>query len=375
MFFLLPGELPLDAVFGWVVAQLRLEGFHDFVGVVALEHIGSEGHRSVEVLALDRVVGRGSARGGDGGDGHLLDLAIGLAAEDDLLVHQGVRIVPVGVGKTEVDWVVVFPILVAADLPAEEGAPQGESDLLGAQPIAAGLVAVDGDGHLRLGLLDVQFEAFNAVDACVFDEALHAVGVGQGGFVFGAGDLDVDRQPLGRSIGVLGGANDGVRVALDLLADGVEDVGGPEAFAVLELDKADRDAAFVRCGAELGPFGWVGGAFAHLGDHGVGQELLLLPVGIGPEEFGPVDGGHDHLLDLLGDAVGLLDVGADGHVDVDIDVLRLVLGEELHLRWEEAEQDQRAEKQTDHAVEEKPRLGAAQGKPEHALIHVFQGRE
>ena len=103
--------------------------------------------------------------------------------------------------------------------------------------------------------------------------------------------------------------------------------------------------------------------------------MLLLAVGIGPEEFGPVDGGHDHFFDLLGDAVRLFDVRADGHVDVDVDVLRLVLGEELHLRREDAEEDERPEQQTDHAVEEEPGFGTAQGKSEDAFIHVFQGGE
>ena len=86
-------------------------------------------------------------------------------------------------------------------------------------------------------------------------------------------------KSLRRPIRVLGGADDGVRVALHLLANGVEDICGAVAVAVLELDEADRDAALVRGGAELGPFCGVGRAFADLGDDGVGQELLLLAVG------------------------------------------------------------------------------------------------
>ena len=37
---------------GQMVAQLCLEGLHDFVGVVAFEHIGAEGHGPVQMLRL-----------------------------------------------------------------------------------------------------------------------------------------------------------------------------------------------------------------------------------------------------------------------------------------------------------------------------------
>ena len=37
LLFLLSGEFPLDAACAWVVAHWRLDGGHDFVGVVALE--------------------------------------------------------------------------------------------------------------------------------------------------------------------------------------------------------------------------------------------------------------------------------------------------------------------------------------------------
>ena len=91
------------------------------------------------------------------------------------------------------------------------------------------------------------------------------------------------------------------------------------------------------------------------------------------EKFGAVDGLHDHALDLLGDPVGLLDVRADGHVDVDVDILRLVLWEELHLGWEHAQQHEGCKQQSDHAVEEQPRLGAAERETQQALIAVLQG--
>ena len=68
------------------------------------------------------------------------------------MVHQRIGVVPISIGKSEVDGVVVFTVFVPADLAPKEGTPDTVTDLLRAQSIAACLVAVNGNWHFWLGL-------------------------------------------------------------------------------------------------------------------------------------------------------------------------------------------------------------------------------
>ena len=146
-------------------------------------------------------------------------------------------------------------------------------------------------------------------------------------------------------------------------------------MAVLELQEAHGDAPLVGRGAQLRPFGGIGSAFAHLGNHGIGEELHGFSVFVFAQEFRPVDGRHHQRLHFLGNPVGFFDVCANRHVDVDIDILRFVLREELHFWREYPQQHERGEQKPNHAVEEQPWFGAAKGKAQQALIAVFEGRE
>ena len=205
-----------------------------------------------------------------------------------------VRIVAVGICKPEVDGVVVFAVLVPAHFAAKEGAAQAVPDLLRAQPITARFVAVDGDGHFRLGLFDVEFQTLHSFDPRGFNEALHAIGVGECRLVIGTGDFEVDGQALRWTVGVLGRPDEGVGIALDLVADGVEHIVGPEALAVLELQEAHRDAAFVGVAPSCGP-----SAGSEVPSPTWAMTELVKYCSLGPsppsaQKFGAVDGAHDH---------------------------------------------------------------------------------
>ena len=75
---------------------------------------------------------------------------------------------------------------------------------------------------------------------------------------------------------------------------------------------------------------------------------------------------------VLGHLVGLREVGANGFGHEDVEVLRLVVGEEEHLWREDPHQQNGQEQQSHRAPKEGPGALATQDVGQEALVQRFE---
>ena len=300
-------------------------------------------------------------------------MAIGRTAENHLLVHQGVDVVAGRLLKTHIDGVVVLAVLVGADLAPEEGRTDGESDVLRGQSVPAGLLAVDGDREFGLALVDVDFQFFNSGEIQAAQVLAHGGGCGQHVVVVFTADFNVNRWALGWPIRVFGHHDFRFGVAAQPLTYGAQHVAGRLPLALLELHEVHYDSGFVRGVPERRTLLRITGAVAHLADDRVGHvRLEFTRLWVQTLKAVLVEYFEHHAFDLARDAVGLLDVRANGLGDENIQVLRLIAGKELNLRRECAEEGKRHHHQARRSEEEKPGSAFGQSKPQEPLVASFQ---
>ena len=374
LLLLLPRERIADPTRGFELSgEQLLHAGHDFVGVCAFEHVGAEGHHPVEVLPLHAREGRAAIGSGDSGNGDLLDLAIRSTPENHLLIHQGIHVVADLLRKPQVDRVIVLAILEGAHLTAEERRANRVADVLRREPVPAGLLAVNRDRQLRLLLVDIDLQFLDACKVRLAQELSHFSRCRQELVVIFTADFDVDWWALWRAVRIFRHDDLRVRVAAKSLAEGVEHDFGGLAPSLLELDEVDADAGLLGGIAQIRSVIRIARPVADLPDdriHHVRFELTRFRVGPFPAVFR--NKFENFRFDFLCDPVGLLEVGADGFGDEDVQELGFIGWKKLHLRRKGPQQHNGHDKKHSGAEEKDPRTLACQREPQKFLVDVFE---
>ena len=183
-------------------------------------------------------------------------------------------------------------------------------------------------------MFDIELEFFDATNARFVDEGANALCLLKQSEVVVAGHLNADRSARGRPLTVLVHRDLYARISPDALPYFIEHLLTFNALPEFEFDKAHGDLGLVgRLGHARALVG-VAGAFAHLSDHRLHHEVVRTRGRLGISVF--VQGLQDHFFYFSGDPIRALDIGADGHFDVDIGQVGLVLREEQCLGREGA---------------------------------------
>ena len=117
-------------------------------------------------------------------------------------------------------------------------------------------------------------------------------------------------------------------------------------------------------------------SIAHLADDRIGNVgLHLTRFRIGPLKAFFIHHLQNHSFNLAGDAIGFFNVRSNGFGDENVQVLRFIAWEELHLGWEGSEQNKRQDHQARRSKEERPRASTGQGVAKEAIVPLLQTRQ